>query len=126
MRGSPSWSRASTLVGSQALVGGPVESVLYEPGPTGSPRFLNIGVDYPNPDRFTVIIWGTNRASFVPKPEAAYRGEAVCVRGLVRRYRGVPQMQVSSPDQIIIDSQTVSGTATGAVVTGPLRRTPDK
>lgn len=102
--GAKNWSQASSLVGSDAFITGPVRSVLYETSSTGDPTFLNIGADYPRADRFTVVIWGKNRSQFVPPPESAYRGETVCVRGRVQEYRGVPQMQISSPSQIVIDS----------------------
>ena len=102
--GATDWSTASSLVGSEAFVKGPVKSVLYETSSTGDPTFINVGADYPRSDRFTVIIWGKDRSRFTPAPESMYRGETVCVRGRVQEYRGVAQMQVSSPSQIVVDS----------------------
>jgi hypothetical protein len=67
----------------------------------GSPTFLNIGRDYPNPARFTVVIWIENRAAF-GTPERRYRGRTICVRGLVKLYRGSPEVVARSPSQIAI------------------------
>jgi hypothetical protein len=63
------------------------------------PTFLNLGVNYPNPRRFTVVIWIENRSAF-GRPEARYRGRTICVRGSVRSYRGVPEIEARSPTQI--------------------------
>ena len=38
--------------------------------------------------------------AFPPAPEEHYRGKAVRVTGLVRYYRGKPQIVLESPDQI--------------------------
>jgi DNA/RNA endonuclease YhcR with UshA esterase domain len=56
-------------------------------------------VDYPDPRRFTVVIWIENRASF-GRPEVRYRGHTICVRRIVESYRGVPEIEARSPSQI--------------------------
>lgn len=100
--GAVSWTEASSLEGETAFIKGPVKSALYESSSTGEPTFLNIGADYPSGSRFTVVIWGKNRDAFPTEPDIEYDGETVCVRGRVEDYRGITQMQVSSPSQIHI------------------------
>jgi DNA/RNA endonuclease YhcR with UshA esterase domain len=99
--GATSWQKASNLVGRVATIQGHVAGTRYAASSNGSPTFLNLGVDHPNPSRFTVLIWVENRGAF-GRPEVRYRGRSICVRGLVRRYRGVPEIVARSTSQIRI------------------------
>ena len=99
--GAISWRNASAYVGRHATVKGPVAGTFYAASSNGSPTFLNLGVDHPNPRRFTVVIWIENRARF-GAPERRYRGRTICVRGLVRSYQGLPQIHASFPSQIAV------------------------
>jgi hypothetical protein len=94
------WNEASSHVGEYAKVKGPVASTDYAVTSNGSPTFLNVGNPYPNPDRFVVLIWGENRDNFPVAPEAAYEGKLICVSGTISDYQGVPEIEVSTPDQI--------------------------
>jgi DNA/RNA endonuclease YhcR with UshA esterase domain len=98
--GAISWSDASAHIGEMTLVEGPVVGTTFASSSNGQPTFLNIGKDYPDPGRFTVVIWGENRASFSTPPEDAYSGKTICVTGEIDTYKGVPQVAVSSPSQI--------------------------
>ena len=100
--GAISWTRASRVIGRYATIRGPVVGTKYASYSNGSPTFLNIGVDYPSPRRFTIVIWGENRARF-GTPERRYRRHTVCVRGYVRTYAGVPEIEATSPSQISVD-----------------------
>lgn len=100
--GATSWKNAAAKEGQTALIEGPVRSAVYTTGTNGKPTFLNVGLDYPNSNRFTVVIWGDDRSSFSRAPEAMYDGETICVRGRVQEYNGIPQIQVSSPGQITV------------------------
>lgn len=98
--GAISWSDASAHVGEMTIVVGPVVGTTFASSSNGQPTFLNIGRDYPDPGRFTVVIWGESRASFSTPPEDAYRGKTICVTGEIDTYQGIPQIVVSSPSQI--------------------------
>jgi hypothetical protein len=95
-----SWSNASTHVGERVTVEGPVVSTKYASSSRGEPTFLNIGKPYPDPGRFTVVIWGENRSNFPESPEDAYEGKNICVSGLIETYQGSPQIIVDSPSDI--------------------------
>lgn len=97
------WDRASLYVGEFKTVCGPVISTRYASSSSGQPTFLNIGRAYPDPNRFTVVIWGRNRGNFPFKPEDYYSGKTICVTGLIEEYRGVPEIEISSPSQIEIE-----------------------
>jgi hypothetical protein len=99
--GAISWQRARSLVGRIATIQGRVAGTRYAASSNGSPTFLNVGVDYPNPSRFTVLIWIENRAAF-GRPELRYRGRTICVHGLVSSYQGVPEIVARSTGQIAI------------------------
>jgi DNA/RNA endonuclease YhcR with UshA esterase domain len=98
--GATSWQHAGTAVGHVATLRGRVASTKYAAYSNGSPTFLNIGRPYPN-EGLSVVIWIENRAAF-RRPEVRYRGHTICVRGLVSRYQGVPEIVARSPGQIRI------------------------
>jgi DNA/RNA endonuclease YhcR with UshA esterase domain len=89
------------MIGRVATIRGRVAGTRYASTSNGSPTFLNLGVDYPSSRRFTVVIWGRNRGRF-GTPERRYRGRTICVRGRVETYRGIPEIEASSPSQIFV------------------------
>lgn len=105
-RGCPSaisWSNAIEHVGEQATVRGPVKGTNYATRTKGKPTFLDVGKAYPDPARFTVLIWGDDRANFPAPPEKAYAGRMICVTGLVTSYKGGAEIEVSSPAAIVVE-----------------------
>jgi hypothetical protein len=99
--GAVSWQKAAGLVGRVATIQGRVAGTRFAASSNGSPTFLNLGVDYPNPSRFTVLIWIENRGAF-GRPEVRYRGHTICVHGLVSSYQGVPEIVARSVSQISV------------------------
>lgn len=95
-----SWEDAKDHIGERTTVCGPVVGTHWASGSKGKPTFLNIGRDYPDPGRFTVVIWGENRANFPQPPEGYYLGKTICVTGLIEPYEGTPQIEAKHPDQI--------------------------
>lgn len=98
--GGISWNQAEHHIGERVTVYGPVVDAHYASTSSGKPTFLNIGKTYPNPDRFTVVIWGSNRSYFPSPPESYYYGKMICVTGLVTEYKGGPQIEARTPSQI--------------------------
>jgi hypothetical protein len=98
-RGAISWQHARSAVGRIATIRGRVAGTRFAAASNGSPTFLNVGVNYPNPRRFTVVIWIENRSAF-GRPEVRYRQKNICVRGRVTTYQGVPEIEARSPSQI--------------------------
>jgi len=94
------WDEAIYHIGERATVYGPVVSTHYANTSKGQPTFLNIGKPYPDPDRFTVIIWGENRSNFPQAPEILYANKTIYVTGLIDEYEGVAQIEVFNPSQI--------------------------
>lgn len=67
----------------------------------GQPTFLNVGRDYPDPGRFTIVIWGDDRANFSAPPEDLYDAATICVTGTIETYEGVPQIVANAPSDIL-------------------------
>ena len=98
--GAISWDEAKDHIGERCTVCGPVVGTHWASSSNSQPTFLNIGVDYPDTDRFVVLIWGDDRVNFSQAPEDYYLGKDICVEGLVEEYEGVCEIQVSSPSAI--------------------------
>jgi hypothetical protein len=94
------WGDAINHVGEQGTVCGPVLDSNYASGSNGQPTFLNLGKAYPDPDRFTVLIWGSNRGKFSPPPENAYAGKTICATGLIESYQGSAEIEAKTPGDI--------------------------
>ncbi len=95
-------SEAKNHVGESATVCGDVVSTHYAARTKGSPTFLNLDKPYPN-QIFTILIWGSDRSKF-GDPEEKYGNKKVCVTGLIKNYRGVPEVVAEQPSQIEIST----------------------
>jgi len=82
-------------VGETATVCGTVVSANYAAKSKGQPTFLNFDQPYPN-QVFTVMIWGSDRAKF-GEPENTFLGKKVCANGVIKAYRGNPEIIATSP-----------------------------
>jgi hypothetical protein len=94
------WYEAKDHIGDRLTVCGPVVDSNWASGSSGKPTFLNIGEPYPDPDRFTVVIWIDYRSNFPQSPEDYYLGKNICVTGLIIEYDGSTEIEVQSPDDI--------------------------
>ncbi len=94
------WSDASEYLGEERTVCGPVAGTHYAKESRGKPTFLNIGEDYPSPDRFVVLIWVEYRDNFSNKPEDYYDGKTICAQGEILEYEGIFEIEVQSPSDI--------------------------
>jgi len=91
-------SQAKDHVGQRATVCGTVASTRYAEKSKGQPTFLNLDEPYPK-QIFTVLIWGSDRSKF-GAPESKYRDTRLCATGLIKLYRGAPEIEASDPTQI--------------------------
>jgi hypothetical protein len=99
--GAIAWDAAAEHVGQIVTVRGPVVDATYASDSRGQPTFLNIGRGYPDPARFTVVIWIPNRANFPAPPEELYSGQTVCVTGQITLYNGSAEMEIIGPEDIV-------------------------
>jgi hypothetical protein len=94
------WAEAGNYLSERHTVCGPVAGTHFAEDSRGQPTFLNLGEDYPSPQRFVVLIWGEDRGSFPSAPESYYEGKVICASGVIQEYQGVFEMEVRLPEQI--------------------------
>lgn len=95
-QGAMSIGTARARVGKPVRVKATVASVYFARASTGSPTFIDLQFAYPDRRRLTLVIWREDRANFPSAPERMFRrGVKVCAQGVVTRYRGVAQIEVS-------------------------------
>jgi len=96
------WNEADGYIGEFVTVCGPVVSAYFATSTNGQPTFLNIGKEYPDPERFTALIWGRDLENFPFNPDEYYFGKTICIQGFVEEYKGTLEIEVTDPEQIII------------------------
>jgi hypothetical protein len=90
-------------IGATAEVCGPVANTSYRSDIDGDPTFLNFDQPYPN-QTFTVLIWGENRTHWPQPPEDMYENHTICVTGIIKLHEGDPEIVVTHPGRIRINS----------------------
>ena len=96
------WSDAAQVVGESATVFGRVAGTSYRPDVAGEPTFLDIGSEFPDPRRFSAVIFREHRDDFASAPESTFLEKSVCVTGLVYERAGVQSVKITDPSQITI------------------------
>ena len=99
--GAIPWDQAIGYAGQEVTVIGPVASATWASDTRGQPTFLNLGLPYPDPGRFTVLLWIDARWRFNAPPEETFAGQTVCVTGVVEIYQGGAEIEVEYPWQIV-------------------------
>ena len=89
-----SWSDAARYYGQTVTVEGKVVAS----NNTGKVCFLNFHKDWRR--HFTAVIFASDFDKFPSHPEDYYLNRVVRVRGLVKEYRGKPEIILKSPSQI--------------------------
>lgn len=98
---------AATHMGEMAKICGHVQSASFLEGRDQSPTVMRVGGTYPY-ERINVIIYGENRDKFSPAPEEAFRGQDVCVTGMVELYDGAASVVVDDPSEIEMQDSEMS------------------
>ena len=93
------WNDAKHHIGEYQTVCGPIKNTNYVSQSSGKPTFLDMGNSYPNSNRVTIIVWGKNRYKF-SEPEKYYLNKNICVWGKLFLYKGIPNIEISSPSSI--------------------------
>jgi len=103
--GSPNLTAAEAAkhAGETRTVCGAVASADYVPSMPDKATFLNLDKAYPK-QIFTIIISGADRQKF-GQPEVAYKGKRICVTGVIKMFRSIAQIIVTSPDQIHVQDK---------------------
>ncbi len=88
-------AQAKAHAGENATVCGIVASEHTATSSRGEPTFINLDSAYPN-QVFTILVWGDDRKNVGELPRLKSR---VCATGLIKDYRGVPEIVVRSSGQ---------------------------
>lgn len=56
--------------------------------------FLNLGRNYPDPERFTIVLWDVGGIDAPPV------GKTLCATGQITAYRGVAEIELRSADDV--------------------------
>ncbi len=91
-------SQAKDYIGKKVTVCGQVSNVFYYERGKGSPTFIDMGGKYPN-DQFEVLIWKEDRSKFSYDLQSLDQAK-ICVTGVIKEYKGKPEVEVSTPDQM--------------------------
>jgi hypothetical protein len=91
-------AQASEHIGETRAVCGTVMSPKFLSSSRSQPTFLNLDKPYPN-QIFTVVIFSSDRPKF-GAPEVKYRDKRICATGLIKLYRGKPEIIATQPSQI--------------------------
>jgi micrococcal nuclease len=80
-----------------------VEGTIVDTYNSGNVCFLNFHTDY---QYFTAVIFASDFLGFPFIPESFYLGKTVQVIGIIKEYKGSPEIIVKTPDQIRILNQS--------------------
>jgi hypothetical protein len=89
-------AQAKAHEGENATVCGTIAGERTSTTSRGEPTFINLDSAYPK-QVFTILVWGDDQKSVGDLPPS---GSHVCVTGLIKDYRGVPEIEVKTKDQI--------------------------
>jgi DNA/RNA endonuclease YhcR with UshA esterase domain len=89
---------APSHVGETVTVCGTVTSANCAARTRGEPTFLNLDKPYPN-QIFTAVIWGSDRPKF-GTPESL-SGKSIWTTGVIKLYRGRPEIILHDPSQLV-------------------------
>jgi hypothetical protein len=89
-------AQAKAHEGENATVCGIVASEHTAMRSRGEPTFINLDSAYPN-QVFTIMVWGDDKVNVGALPRM---GGHACATGLIKDYRGVPEIVVRSGEQL--------------------------
>jgi hypothetical protein len=87
---------AKNHIGENATVCGKVTDERTATSSRGEPTFINLDSTYPD-HLFTILIWGDDRKNIGELPKV---GAHTCASGMIKEYRGVPEIVVQSSGQL--------------------------
>ena len=91
---------ATNYIGKSVTICDTVTSVFTSLKNDKAPTMLDIGGDYPN-NPFTAVVF-KDEASKFSYQLYTLKGKAVCITGIVKSYKGKPEIIVDDEKQIVI------------------------
>lgn len=101
--GARLWATAWMHLGEQVTAYGPVKGTSFHSASEYGQTYIDMGKQYPDEKRLSLIIWGEDRGNFPEAPENMYRDRTIAVTGVPYVYNDeAVYIKVSSPSQIQI------------------------
>ena len=88
------------FIGKVVNVCGEVSQVSTPTNINGNPTYLNLGGKYPN-SSFTIVAWGAIKDELEINL-SELEGKNILINGLIKEYKGKPQIVIERKGQIII------------------------
>lgn len=85
--------------GEKVTICAEIKETFYNAKAKGQPTMLNFGSAYPK-NTFSCIIWKDDLKNFNYEPAAYLKGKQVCVTGIIKIYKGKPEMEIHTQEQI--------------------------
>ena len=101
--------QAKYHIGEECKVCGTVVATKYNEKGKGAPTYINIDKKFPN-HVFTVTVWGDDRKNFSFEPELELMNKVICVSGVVKSFKNIPQITLHSESQLEFLDEYSSGT----------------
>ncbi len=95
------WSEAENYYNQYVIVEGTIVNTYN----SGTVCFLNFDTNY---QYFTAVIFASDFLRFPVPPYVLYRGKTVQIIGIIKEYKGAPEIIVKTPDQIRILNEAKS------------------
>jgi hypothetical protein len=92
-------AEAKDHVGEKVTICGEIKETFLNAKAKGEPTSLNFGAPYPN-HTFSCIIWKDDLVNFKYKPATYLKDKQVCVTGVIKMYKGKPEMELHSQEQV--------------------------
>lgn len=86
------WNEASLHIGQTWVVVGPVIKVTRRPDVRGNPTWVDVGAAYPNAERLSVVLWGTEKNGSSLIEPSQLEGRRICMVGKITNYKGTSQI----------------------------------
>lgn len=86
--------------GQNLTIEGPVAEISILTNSNGSPSFIDIGEAYPSTYRISIVIWEEHYDDVVKALDTISIGDTVFVEGYMEMYNGIPQIEVTSAEQL--------------------------
>jgi len=90
---------AKDHVGEKVTICSEVKETYFNSKAKGEPTNLNFGAPFPK-QTFTVLIWKDDLVNFDYDPSQYLKGKHICVTGVIKLYKGKPEMELKTQYQI--------------------------
>lgn len=95
------WQEAKNYANKHVAVFGTVREYRYLPKIKGSPTWINLGARYPDKDRLSVVVWGSERGRFGKALTDKLVNRQICIIGTVKLRDGIPQIALKAPRELV-------------------------